>query len=232
MTTIDLRALQQNMKNCRWCLDEGYQITPGAIISGKESADIMLVGQAPGITEVSAGRPFNAGSGKRLFEWLAWAGFTETVFRERQYMTAVTKCFPGKNASGRGDRVPSRKEQQLCRYYLIRELNLVNPSLILPIGKLAIDLFLNKPRRLADVVGQAFLWVAKSGTQRIEPGQGELTRLETLPLKTPDNSRWIIPLPHPSGASIWPNRTKNKQLIYRSIELLDELANRFEISRK
>jgi uracil-DNA glycosylase len=232
MSAAELKDLQEEMKFCQQCLDKGYQITPGAIFSGDVSAEIMLVGQAPGITEVSTGRPFNAGSGKRLFEWLARIGFTETGFRKRQYMTAVTKCFPGKNASGRGDRVPSREEQQLCRNFLIKELTLVSPSIILPVGKLAIDLFLNKPRRLTDVVGQVFWWTTELDNQLQEPGHGNLLKLSTLPKTLPSGGRWIVPLPHPSGASLWPNRPENKQLISRSVDLIYELASKLEIRQE
>ena len=62
----------------------------------------MIIGQAPGITEKEAGRPFNAGSGTRLFRWLADAGIDETWFRDTQYLTSVTKCYPGRSKSGSG----------------------------------------------------------------------------------------------------------------------------------
>ncbi len=49
-------------------------------------------------------------------------------------MTSVTKCYPGRQTSGSGDRVPSSKEQKLCRPFLDRELALVQPEVIIPIG--------------------------------------------------------------------------------------------------
>ena len=115
-----LADLHARMDNCRLCLDAGFDIYPRAIYSGIESARIMIIGQAPGITEKEAGRPFNAGSGSRLFQWLSSAGIQEDWFRATQYMTSVTKCYPGRSNSGNGDRVPSRKEQALCRPYLVQ----------------------------------------------------------------------------------------------------------------
>ncbi len=53
----------------------------------------------------------------------------------------MTKCYPGKSLGGHGDRVPSREEQSLCRPWLDQEIKLVNPKLIIPIGRLAIGLF-------------------------------------------------------------------------------------------
>jgi uracil-DNA glycosylase len=152
----------------------------------------MLVGQAPGITEVQARRPFNASSGRRLFEWLAEAGFEETDFRTRFYMTAVTKCYPGRHPKGKGDRKPSRAEQKLCRPFLDCELELVQPGVLLAVGGLAIETLIGQKLRLDEAVGRIF----------------EL------------DGRPILPLPHPSGASLWPNRPENQALIRQALLLL------------
>ena len=66
----ELEKVHAQMRACQLCLDAGHDIVPGAVMRGKASADVMLIGQAPGITEVQVKRPFNAGSGKRLFKWL------------------------------------------------------------------------------------------------------------------------------------------------------------------
>ena len=187
-----LAEVQQRMRSCRLCLDAGYDVFPRAIFSGAATAHMMVIGQAPGITEKEAGRPFNAGSGTRLFQWLAKAGIDETWFRSTQYMCSVTRCYPGRSASGSGDRVPSRPEQQLCRPYLESELSLVDPALILPVGRLAIQLFYPANRPLSDIIG----------TQKQVDG------------------RWIVPLPHPSGASRWHQSEENRQLVQQAVGLI------------
>jgi len=190
-----LTALHAEMQECRRCLEAGYEIKTGAVFSGPATAQVMVVGQAPGVTESQVGRPFNASSGRRLFAWLEQAGWEETAFRRTQYMTAVTKCYPGK--SGKGDRVPSRAEQELCAPFLERELALVRPALLLPVGGLAVRLFLRPllgatgTRRLGDLIGKAF--VDRQG-------------------------RRIVPLPHPSGASLWLNRPENRALVDRALQ--------------
>jgi uracil-DNA glycosylase len=157
----------------------------------------MLVGQAPGVTEAKTKRPFNASSGTRLFQWLSKAGFEEDDFRARYYMTAVTKCYPGKNPMGQGDRRPTRAEQKLCRPFLERELALVQPRVLLPVGSLAIQTLLSRRLRLADAIGRVF----------------EV------------DGRYVLPLPHPSGASLWPNRLENQARIEKALILLrDELT--------
>ncbi len=189
-----LAALHQRMHACRVCLEAGYHIYPRAIFSGGRGARIMTIGQAPGITEKEAGRPFNAGSGTRLFGWLAKAGIDEDWFRATQYMTSVTKCYPGRSKSGSGDRVPSRAEQKLCRPFLDEEIALVDPALIIPIGKLAIDLFYPRGMKLTEIIG----------TQKRVDG------------------RWIVPLPHPSGASRWPQKPENRARIDQAVALIRE----------
>ena len=180
------------MKSCHLCLEEGFDIYPPAVFSGLQSAEFMTIGQAPGITEQQAERPFNAGSGKRLFGWLNQAGIEEIWFRSTQYMTSVTKCYPGRQSSGNGDRVPGRREQELCRIYLDQEIHLVDPQVILPIGRLAINLFFSRKLKLDEIIG---------------------TQINL-------NGRWIIPLPHSSGASRWHQIDENRQLINQAIALI------------
>ena len=192
----ELAALHTQMRACRHCLEAGYPITPGAVFSGLATATVMIVGQAPGITETQVGRPFNGSSGRRLFRWLVQAGWEETEFRTTQYMTAVTKCYPGKGSGGKGDRVPTRAEQKLCASYLERELALVHPNLIIPVGGLAVRRFLGRVR-LAEVVG---------GVVQDEGG------------------RWIVPLPHPSGASLWLNRPENQARVTQALAHIRRLC--------
>ncbi len=188
----NLAQLHSQMRSCRLCADAGHEVVPQAVFSGQHGARIMSIGQAPGITEVEAGRPFNAGSGKRLFQWLAEAGLDETWFRATQYMTSVTKCYPGRAKSGSGDRVPARAEQTLCRPYLDREIELINPELIIPIGRLAIDIFYPKGAKLTEIIG----------TQK------------------QINGHWVVPLPHSSGASRWHQTEANRVLIQQAINLI------------
>ena len=185
-----LKEVQTTLQACRLCIQAGYEIYPRAIFSGNQPAKMMIIGQAPGITEKEAGRPFNASSGTRLFQWLADAGIQEDWFRSTQYMTSVTKCYPGRAGGGSGDRVPSRAEQDLCRPYLEAEIAFVDPRLLIPVGRLAIGLFFPKSLPLTKIIG---------AEKQID-------------------GRWVIPLPHPSGASRWHQIEANRAIINRAIE--------------
>ncbi len=193
IAVMKLAELHAEMRRCHKCYDAGYPITPRPIFSGVATARIMVVGQAPGLNETRTGRPFDGPAGRRLFAWLAQAGFDEDEFRATQYITAVTKCYPGKKGS-RGDRVPTAMERRLCAPFLARELELVDPKVIIPVGRIAISRFLGKIR-LDDAVGNVF--------ER--------------------DGRLILPLPHPSGANLWLNRLASKTLLDAALRQLDEL---------
>lgn len=157
------------------------------VSGGPVVSKILLVGQAPGVKEPILQRPFAWTAGKNLFRWFQErCGVSEAEFRAKVYMAAVCRCYPGKNPKGGGDRVPMQEEIDNCAPWLEQEIKLLQPELIIPVGKLAIAWFL-RVAPLADLVGQRF-------TQ---------TRLGV----TFD----LIPLPHPSGASTWfhtePGRT-------------------------
>ncbi len=189
----EFQRLQKEMRRCRKCLDAGYPITPRPIFSGPATARIMVIGQAPGLNETRTGRPFDGPAGRRLFSWLGRAGFVEDEFRRTQYITAVTKCYPGKKGA-RGDRVPTAMERKLCAPFLSRELELVDPALIIPVGRIAISRFLGKVR-LDEAIGHIY--------ER--------------------NGKLFLPLPHPSGANLWLNRPENLALLDHAIASLRQM---------
>lgn len=156
----------------------------------------MTVGQAPGRHEAEVTHaPFSGPAGRRLFRWLAQAGFDEATFRASQAMVAITRCYPGPHPAGRGDRVPTRAEQRLCAPWLEAELVLIGPRVLVPIGGLAISRFLGDGAPMTDLIGERF--------ER--------------------DGRIIVPLPHPSGASQWFNVPENKLRLAQALALLAEL---------
>lgn len=215
-----LEQLQQHMLTCRLCLDDGYDIQPPAVFSGDAGARVMIIGQAPGSSEVVAGRPMNAGSGRRLFEWLGAAGWAEDDFRARHYMTSVTKCYPGRSSTGKGDRVPTRAEQAHCRPFLDQEMALVNPCLIIPVGGLAIKLFYPSRLRLDQIIGCAAYFPPDTPQNPVTFNLKKAQRFDQFDPQLSREGRWLVPLPHPSGASLWPNKPQNQALISRATEIL------------
>ena len=155
----------------------------------------MLVGQAPGKTEVVDRRPFAGRAGRTLFRWLADVGIAEDVARRRIYIAAVTRCFPGPSPSGRGDRLPSPTQMSNCAAWLQAEIELIRPKVIIPVGRLAIERFL--------------------GTAPLADQVGRVHHLPNLP-----GGPIAIPLPHPSGASSWIHAAGHMDLVRASLTLI------------
>jgi len=168
----------------------------------------MVVGQAPGVQEWGNGRPFSGPAGRRLFQWFGEAGWREDEFRATQYITAITKCYPGKplrpatssKPQSHGDRVPSAAQRNLCAPFLEQELEIIQPELILPIGRVAINRFLGEGK-LANLIGDVF--------ER--------------------NGRLVLPFPHPSGANVWLNRPESKRLIEAALHHLRQLKKGMQL---
>src|SRR5215211_3859569 len=108
-TLIQLRRHVAHLKSCAACPDMIRPVVTGQPVM----SPVMLIGQAPGVREGPAGRPFAWTAGKTMFGWFSELRIDEEQFRSRVYMAAVCRCFPGK-AVGGGDRVPSPEEVTRC----------------------------------------------------------------------------------------------------------------------
>lgn len=183
---------QQALRRCRRCVD----MVPPVVTGQPVASRVLLVGQAPGVKEGIMGRPFAWTAGKTLFKWFASIGLEEQAFRERVYMAAVCRCFPGKNPQG-GDRVPGYQEIQNCSTWLDAEIELLRPELIIPVGKLAIEQFIDAGK-LVDMIGHEY--VLEEDGRMID----------------------VIPLPHPSGASTWHRTQPGIGLLQQSLSLIQQ----------
>ena len=162
------------------------------------ASEVLLIGQAPGPHEGAIGRPFAWTAGRTLFRWFAAAtGVDEASFREGVYMSAVARCFPGK-ASGGGDRRPDRAEIARCQRFLAREVQVLRPRLVLPVGGLAIEQVLGHKGTLAQVIG----------AQQQVRYHGVDTD--------------VICLPHPSGVSTWHRVEPGLSLLAKALALVAE----------
>lgn len=191
-TQRELESLHTEIRACTRCVDAGFIPRAFPIVAGRASDRVMIIGQAPGTVELTTGLPFSGRAGAELRRWLARAGVDEAHL---PYRTSMTKCFPGKALTGAGDRKPSPGEIASCAPWLVRELALVRPMIVLLVGQLAIERFIGKVP-LASVVG----------TSRRQ-GAGA-------------DARILIPLPHPSGASRWLNQPANRALLERALRVL------------
>jgi uracil-DNA glycosylase len=189
-----LRVLHAELDACSACPGMIGPVVHGGAIASR----VMLVGQAPGPHEGKFGRPFAWTAGKTMFRWFEEAmGAPEEAFRARVYMAAVARCFPGK-AKGGGDRRPDAIEMEACRTFLAREVQILQPDLLIPVGTLAIEQIFGVKGPLTDTVGEV--------------------RRVTWHGRSMD----AICLPHPSGASTWHRTEPGKTLLARALRLLAE----------
>lgn len=198
----ELNSLHRRLRACRAC-----SAVCGTPVHGPamETA-VMLIGQAPGVTESVRGRPFAHTAGRTLFKWLGEAtALGEEELREQIFISAVARCFPGKAVKAAGDRPPSPEEIAQCRPFLRGEIEIIKPKLILAVGRIAIAETLGpdkfpKSATLADVVGKKF-------SVEIHGVKAE-----------------VIPLPHPSGVSRWTQTEPGKSCLKKALALVRRTA--------
>lgn len=187
-----LRVLHADLAACKACPKMIGPVVHGPPVASR----VILVGQAPGPREGSFGRPFAWTAGRTMFRWFEEAlGVDEARFRERIYMAAVARCFPGK-ARGGGDRKPDAEEIERCKQWLVRESDILRPELVIAVGTLAIEQVLGEKAPLAQVVGT---------TRRTRWHGREVD---------------VIALPHPSGASTWHKMEPGKALLGKALRRL------------
>ena len=183
-----LASLQRDNRVCRACVEAGYPLESLPVFEGRPAQRAMIYGLAPGAVEGEERRPWRGRAGRTLRRWL---GLDEETFYETFYCSSLTRCYPGKHPSGRGDRPATPREVDLCRFWREWELRLLRPALVVPVGGRS---------------ARALLGVA-----RVSEYVGQTYRLDDAV---------AIPLPHPSGASGWLNDAENRAQLEGALELV------------
>jgi uracil-DNA glycosylase len=187
-----LARVHEDLDACRACPNMIGPVVRGPAVDSR----IFLLGQAPGPREGGFGRPFAWTAGRTLFRWFHDAiGVSEEQFRSRVYMAAVARCFPGK-ARGGGDRKPDADEIARCGSFVEREVRILVPELVIPVGSLAIEQVTGMRIPLAEIIGI--------------PKRVRYHGVDTD----------VIALPHPSGASPWPRIEPGKTLLQKAMTLI------------
>jgi uracil-DNA glycosylase len=175
-----LASLQRDTARCRACVEAGFVLESLPVRAPRHEQRAYMYGQAPGIVEGEERLPWRGRAGRTLRSWLE---LDEETFYTTFFCASVTRCYPGRAASGRGDRTPAPREQELCRFWRDWELELLRPELVVTVGGLALKALLGLPGSLTECIGCRY-------------------ELDGIP---------VVPLPHPSGASSWPNVPANRR---------------------
>ncbi|MDQ3927583.1 MAG: uracil-DNA glycosylase, partial [Chloroflexota bacterium] len=138
-----MRDLEAQVRTCQLCrlAKTRTNAVPG---EGYVRADVMLIGEGPGYHEDRQGRPFVGQAGSFLNELLSLAGLQ----RERVYITNVVKCRPPNN------RDPEPDEKLACAPYLERQIALINPKVIVTLGRHSMSRFF-PGERISQIHGRA-----------------------------------------------------------------------------
>jgi DNA polymerase len=139
------RRLEEEVLACRRC---PLAITRTHAVPGEGTieADLMFVGEAPGHDEDLQGRPFVGRAGQLLTKIIG----AMTFQRDEVYITNVVKCRPPEN------RTPGREEVELCSPYLLKQLEIIRPRVIVTLGKVAADFFVRSPLGMTELRGKFF----------------------------------------------------------------------------
>jgi uracil-DNA glycosylase len=179
------QSLQRDLAVCRACVEAGYPLESWPVIAPGFGQRAYIYGQAPGAAEGLERRPWRGRAGRTLRRWLE---LDEDTFYATFYCASVTRCYPGKAPSGRGDRTPKPREQELCSFWREWELRLLRPRLVVTVGGLAARRLLGLTS-VSDFVGKSYLL----------------------------GDAIAIPLPHPSGASGWLNDRPNRARLGKAL---------------
>lgn len=197
-TYRSLASLQRDNARCRLCFEAGYPLESWPVVEGHNGQRAYLLGQAPGAVEGAERRPWRGRAGATLRRWLR---LDEEAFYATFYCAAVTRCYPGRAAAGRGDRTPTPAEQALCAPWREHELRLLRPELIVTVGGLALRRLLGGSI-LTPAIGKSYV----------------------------SHGAIAIPLPHPSGASGWLNDPGNRTRLGKALtHVRRELARLAEL---
>ncbi len=232
---VGLAELNHEIDGCRRCAERGYVAIPRPIDRGNGRKQIWLVGQAPGFGEGSNKVAFGGPAGRTLMKWFQVCGLSEAQVRDYFYLSAISKCYPGRATGGGGDRNPSPLERALCRPYLLRELALLRPKILILVGSTAIKEVYGDKTRLEEIIGQRRQLTLGELYKRLEVRlQRSKEPAHSLPAAglqsffDPAAPVEVFHLPHPSGASTWLNLPENRARLELGLADLKNRLSRLE----
>ena len=208
---MPLKNLEKQIKSCTKCSDilKKYNVKTKPIFDWKENCEIMLIWQAPWITEYELWKTFVWETGKSIKKLFFECGLED--FENKVYKTSTTKCFPWRKKGVSTDRKPSKIEINNCSNFLIKQIEIIKPKIIVCLWMVSWKVIIElKEKEEAGFINNFF-------NKKIS----DLKIKDIVWRSFNYKSSKIIPLIHPSGAANWV-RSKNKIEHKKSIEILKE----------
>jgi uracil-DNA glycosylase family 4 len=130
-----LFSVQTRVAACTKCAHLACTRTQTVFGVGNPNAEIMFIGEAPGVDEDAQGEPFVGRAGQLLTRIIQTMGFA----RADVYIANILKCRPDMPAGSFGNRAPTPAEMQTCRPYLIEQIDIIQPKVLVALGAVAVE---------------------------------------------------------------------------------------------
>ena len=145
-----LAAVRKRVGTCTKCAHLACSRTQTVFGVGNPDADLMFIGEAPGADEDQQGEPFVGRAGQLLTRILK----AMNLAREDVYIANILKCRPDMPAGGFGNRPPTPTEMQTCRPYLLEQIEIIQPSVLVALGAVAVEGLLGTRAAMRELRGR------------------------------------------------------------------------------
>ena len=152
-----LAPIQERVRVCTKCPHLACSRTQTVFGVGNPNAELMFIGEAPGADEDKQGEPFVGRAGQLLTRIIETMGFT----REEVYIANILKCRPDTLPGSFGNRAPTPREMQTCRPYLVEQIDVIEPKVLVALGAVAVEGLLGIRGTMRELRGR---WHSYSGT--------------------------------------------------------------------
>jgi uracil-DNA glycosylase family 4 len=151
-----LKPLRERVRVCTKCAHLACSRTQTVFGVGNPDADLMFIGEAPGADEDQQGEPFVGRAGQLLTKILRAMNFS----REDVYIANILKCRPDTPPGTFGNRAPTPVEMQTCRPYLVEQIEIIEPKVLVALGAVAVEGLLGSRGTMRELRGR---WHAYNG---------------------------------------------------------------------
>src|SRR2546422_9998028 len=152
-----LAPLRERVRICTKCPHLAASRTQTVFGVGNADADLMFIGEAPGVDEDAQGEPFVGRAGQLLTRILKAMNFA----REEVYIANILKCRPDTPPGSFGNRAPTPTEMQTCRPYLVEQIEIIQPKVLVALGAVAVEGFVGTHGTMRELRGR---WHSYNGT--------------------------------------------------------------------
>jgi DNA polymerase len=152
-----LAPIRERVRACTKCRHLASSRTQTVFGVGNPDAELMFIGEAPGADEDRRGEPFVGRAGQLLTKIIETMGFS----REQVYIANILKCRPDTSPGSFGNRPPTPLEMQTCRPYLVEQIDIIQPKVLVALGAVAVEGLLGTRATMRELRGR---WHSYNGT--------------------------------------------------------------------